>query len=111
MKPTISYEDFAKLEFRVAKINKAEEIEKAEELYKMTLDLGEKIGERVICSGLKKYYSIEELEGKLIIVIINLASRKLMRIESQGMLLAADENGKPTLIVPEKNVKIGSLIS
>ena len=111
MKEEISYNDFAKLEFRVAKIKKVEEIEKAKELYKITLDVGSEIGERVICSGLKESHSIEELEGKLIVVIVNLAPRKLMGIESQGMLLAADEDGKPTLIVPEKDVKVGSLIN
>jgi len=111
MKEEINYEDFAKLELRVAKIKKVEEIEGANELYKIILDLGEEIGERTICSGLKKSHGIEELEGKLIIVITNLAPRKLMGIESQGMLLAADEDGKPTLLVPEKDVKIGSLIN
>jgi len=111
MKEEISYEDFVKLELRVAKIKKAEEIKGAKELYKITLDLGEEMGERIICSGLKESHSMEELEGKLIIVIVNLKPRKLMGIESQGMLLAADENGKPTLIVPEKGVKVGSLIN
>jgi len=111
MKPTINYEDFAKLELRVAKIRKVEEIDGAKELYKITLDIGSEVGERTICSGLKQFYSIEELEGKIIIVIVNLAPRKLMGIESQGMLLAADEDGKPTLLIPEKNVKVGSLIN
>ena len=111
MKEEISYEDFSKLDIRIAKIKKVEDIEGADKLYKLTLDVGDEIGKRTICAGIKEFYSIKELEGKLIVVVVNLAPRKLRGIESQGMLLAADEDGKPTLLSPEKNVKIGSVIT
>ena len=111
MKEEIDYEDFSKLDIRIAQIKKVEDIDGADKLYKLILDVGNEIGERTICAGIKEFYSIEELEGKLIVVIVNLAPRKLKGIESQGMLLAADEDGKPTLLSPEKDVKIGSVIS
>jgi len=110
MKQKINYEDFSKLDIRIAQIKKVEEIEGADKLYKLTVDVGDEIGERTICAGIKEFYSMEELEGKLIVVIVNLAARKLRGIESQGMLLAADEDGKPTLLIPEKDVKVGSMV-
>jgi len=110
MKPEINYDDFVKLDLRIAEIKKVEEVEGADNLWKLTIDVGSEIGERTICAGIKQFYSMEELEGKLIVVIVNLAPRTLRGIESQGMLLAADEDGKPTLLMPEKDVRIGSSI-
>lgn len=108
---TISYDDFAKVELRVGKITKVEEIEGADKLYKLSVDLGKELGKRVICAGIKKHYSKDELKGKKIIVVANLAPRMLKGIESQGMLLAASEGeNKVVLISPEKDVELGSKI-
>jgi len=63
------------------------------------------LGQRTICAGIKEFYSKDELQNKKIIVVVNLAPRKMREIESRGMLLAADENGKPILITPEKDVR------
>ncbi|MDP2628861.1 MAG: methionine--tRNA ligase subunit beta [Nanoarchaeota archaeon] len=113
MKPTISFEDFEKLDLRVGKIIKIEEIPEADKLYKLTVDLGKELGKRTICAGIKKYYPKEELKNKKIVVITNLAPRKLKGIESQGMLLAAsdDKKAEVILISPEKDIETGSKIS
>ena len=111
-KPIISYEDFAKLDLRVAKIKKVEEIEGADKLYKLTIDVDE-LGERVICAGIKQHYSKEELQGKKIIIIANLAPRMMKGVESNGMLLAAcsDDHEKVILLAPEKDIEVGSKVS
>jgi methionyl-tRNA synthetase len=111
-KNVIEFSDFQKLDLRVAEIKKVEEIEGADKLYKLTIDVGE-LGERVICAGIKPYYSAKELQGKKIIIIANLASRKLRGIESQGMLLAAGgvNKDKCVLLTVEKDIESGTKIS
>ncbi|MEK9194720.1 MAG: methionine--tRNA ligase subunit beta [Patescibacteria group bacterium] len=106
----ISFEDFKKIDLRVAKILSAEEIEGAEKLLKLQIDLG---GEtRQIVSGIKESHKPEDLVGKEIIVVANLEPRVLKGVESQGMLLAAhDEQGFPVLLSLDKNVPPGSVIS
>jgi len=105
------FSDWEKLDLRVAEIKKVEEIKGADKLYKLTLDVGE-LGERIICAGIKKYYSKDELIGKKIIYFSNLKPRILKGIESQGMLLAASTAGheKVVLISPEKDIEVGSRI-
>jgi methionine--tRNA ligase beta chain len=108
----IEFNDWEKVDLRVAEIIEVEEIEGADKLYKLTLDVGE-IGQRIVCAGIKQYYSKEELKGKKIIIVVNLAPRKLRGIESQGMLLAAvsKDNSKVILISPEKDIAVGSKVS
>lgn len=111
MKPEVNIEDFLKLDLRVAKIIKVEDIEGADKLYKFTVDAGKEIGERTLCAGIKEHYKKEELEGKKIIIFANLQPRKLRGIESQGMILAAeDESGTVSLISPEKDVELGGKV-
>ena len=83
----IGIEDFAKVELRVAKIIDCEPVKKAKKLLKLTLDDGE--GERIVASGIAKYYTPDELKGKKIILVSNLAPAKLCGVESCGMILAA----------------------
>ena len=108
----IEFNDFEKLDLRVAEIKEIEDIEGADKLYKLTIDVGE-LGERVICAGIKEYYSKEDLKGMKIVIVANLAPRKLRGIESQGMLLAASnkEHDKVILLTPEKDIENGSKIS
>jgi methionine--tRNA ligase beta chain len=107
----IQFEDFAKLDLRVAQIKEVEEIPKADKLYKLTLDVGE-LGERTICAGIKEFYEMESLQDKKIIIIANLAPRKLRGIESKGMLLAASSKDKKTvsLISPDAEIAPGSTV-
>ena len=107
-KPTIDFEDFAKLDLKVATIKEAEDIENADKLYKLTLDDGTD-EPRTICAGIKEHYTPEQLQGKQIIIIANLAPRKMRGIESQGMLLAASsgDHEKVSLITPDQNMMPG----
>ncbi len=112
MENIINFSDWQKLDLRVAKIKNVEEIEGADKLYKLTLDVGEEIGERVVCAGIKQYYTKKELKGKKIIVFANLAPRMMKGIESQGMILAAvnEDESKVVLLSPEKDVEVGSRV-
>jgi methionine--tRNA ligase beta chain len=105
------FSDWEKIDLRVAEIKDVEEIENADKLWKLTLDVGE-LGERTICAGIKQFYTKKELIGKKIIYFSNLKPRKLKGIESQGMLLAAsnEEHSKVVLIAPEKDIENGSRI-
>ncbi len=109
MKPAITYQDFEKLDLRTAKIVKAEDIEGADKLYKLTLEVSG--SQRVICAGIKQKYSKEELEGKTIIIIANLEPRKLKGVISEGMLLAASNNDELSLLTTDKEIESGSKIS
>lgn len=108
----VNFEDWEKLNLRVAEIIKVEEIKGADKLYKLTLDVGE-LGEKVICAGIKEYYSKEELKNKKIIYFSNLKPRKMKGIESQGMLLAVvnKDHSKVILISPKKDIEVGSRVS
>lgn len=105
MEGMISYDDFAKLDLRTAKILAVEEIPRKDKLFKLSLQVG---GEtRTIVSGLKGFYTKEELVGKTIVIIANLQPRMLGGIESQGMLLAVDQNNEAIVLVPDKSVESG----
>ena len=108
----IEFSDFMKFDFRVAQIINVEDIEGADKLYKLNLDVGEEIGEKIICAGLKEFYSKEELNYKKIILFLNLKPRMMRGIESQGMLLAASTNdrNKVVLVGPDKEIENGSRI-
>lgn len=110
-KENIGFDDWSKLDLRVAEIKDVEDIEGADKLYKLKLDAGE-LGERIICAGIKEHYSKKELKGKKIIYFANLAPRKLRGIDSQGMLLAVstEDHGKVVLLAPEKDIESGSRI-
>ncbi len=107
----VDFSSWEKLDLRVGKIIKVEDIEGADKLYKLTVDLG-KIGKRTVCAGIKKHYSKDELKGKKIILFANLTPRKLKGIESQGMLLAAvnEDESKVILLSPEKDIEVGSRV-
>ncbi len=111
MTDIVNFSDWEKIDLRVAQIKNVEEIEGADKLYKLTLDIGE-LGERTVCAGIKQHYTKKELKGKKIIVFANLTPRKLKGIESQGMVLAAvnDEEGKVILLSPEKDIEAGSKV-
>ncbi len=113
MAEQISFDDFAKLDLRVAKILKAEKVEGADKLLKLTIKVGGE--ERTLAAGIAQHYALEELEGKLIVVVANLAPRTVRGITSQGMLLAAvsDDRSKVVLLTPDagKEIEDGSKVS
>lgn len=109
---TISFDEWQKIDLRVARIKNVEEIAGADKLYKLTIDVGE-LGEKTICAGIKQHYEKDELVGKEIVIVANLEPRKMKGIESQGMLLAAcnEDHSKIILLQPGKDIEEGSKIS
>ena len=107
-KPEIQYEDFMKLDLRVAKVIAAEGIPGADKLIKVTLDVGE-LGKRTVAAGIKEWYSPDELVGKTVTYLANLAPRKLRGVISQGMLIAAGDE-TAVLLSPESSAKPGTVI-
>lgn len=95
--PSVSYEEFKKLDIRVGLVLDAEDLEKSDHLIKLKVDIGEK-EPRQILAGLKGYYTPKQLKNRKVIVLTNLQPRKMMGLESQGMLLAADVEDKPFLL-------------
>lgn len=106
----ISIDDFKKVDLRVAKIIEAKPIEKSNKLVKLKIDIGEQ-EPRTLVAGIKEYFKPEELIGKNIVVVANLQKAKLMNVESNGMLLAAKEDGKLKLLTVDGDIKPGSKIS
>lgn len=121
-KPTITYSDFAKLDLRVGTIVECLAVEKSEKLLNLTVDLGAELGERTILSGIKKYFEPEKLVGTQVLILVNLESKKMMGLESQGMILMGVEEAKEqdgqeglkeqeekiTLLIPQNKVPEGT---
>ncbi len=109
LKPEITYDDFSKMDLRTATILEAERVPKSDKLMKLLVDTG--IDKRTVVSGIAKHFTAEELIGKRVTILANLAPRKLMGIESHGMILMAENyNGDLAMIPAEKDVKNGSVI-
>ena len=103
---TIQFDDFAKIDLRIAKIVKAEHVEGADKLLQLTLDIGD--GTRNVFAGIKSAYKPEELEGKLTVMVANLAPRKMRFGMSEGMVLAAGPGGKDLYILnPDEGAQPG----
>lgn len=109
-KPEITIGDFAKVELKVGKILACEKLPKSNKLLKSTVEIGSET--RTILSGIAKYYTPEEMVGKSVVVVTNLAPAKLCGTISEGMLLCAEDNdGNVVLLTPEKVMPSGSKIS
>jgi methionyl-tRNA synthetase len=109
-KETIQFDDFAKVALKVGTILSAEKVEKADKLLQLTVDLGYET--RTIVSGIALHFKPEEITGKQVVVVANLAPRKMRGIESQGMILMAeDKAGKLYFIKPETMIEAGSGVS
>lgn len=104
----ISYEDFKKVELKVAKILSAERVEGSEKLLKLEIDVADESGSRQLVAGIGKRYEPDVLIGMKIIIVANLEPRKLMGFESNGMLLAADTDEGPVLLTVDREVAPGS---
>ncbi len=109
-KPTIEYDDFAKLDFVVGKVLACEDHPDADKLLVFTVDIGEE-KPRTIISGIKKWYQAEDLVGKNVIVVKNLAPRKMRGIESQGMILSAEYGEDLSVLTTLKDMQPGSAVS
>ena len=108
--PEITYDDFAKLDFRVARITKAEHVDGADKLLRLTLDLDGEV--RNVFAGIKSAYQPAQLEGRLTIMVANLAPRKMRFGVSEGMVLAAGPGGKDLFVLhPDEGAKPGMRVT
>lgn len=114
---TISFEEFKKLDLRVGTIEKAEEIEGADMLWKLTVNLGpstdaqDEQETRTVAAGVKKHYTPEELEGRQVPIVANLEPKTLKGVESQGMvLMAVGKDDTPVLLSPIDEVEPGTIV-
>ncbi len=105
---TITFEEFKKVDLRVGKVIEAEDVKGSKNLIRLLVDLGDE--KRQIITGLKRWYRPEDLLGKYVIVVVNLQPRKIMGLESQGMILATDTE-TPILLTVEREVQPGSKIT
>jgi methionyl-tRNA synthetase len=111
MEGIVSVDEWCKIDLRVGQITDVEDIENADKLYRLTVDLGD-LGKRIVCAGLKQYYGKDDLLNKRIILFVNLKPRIMKGIESQGMLLAAvnEKEEKVVLITPDDEIELGSRV-
>ncbi len=108
---TIQYDDFARVDLRVATINQAEPHPAADKLMVLQVNVGSET--RQILAGIRGHYEPEQLVGRQIIIVANLAPRKMRGLESQGMLLAAsnDDHSQIILLTPEREIAPGAKVS
>lgn len=106
-----SIDDFSKLDLRVGKVIEAELIKDADTLIRLRVNFGP-LGERTILSGIKKWYSPKDLKGKNYIFVFNLEPKKMMGEESQGMILAAEDEDSENcvLLAPESDIAPGTRV-
>jgi len=101
-------EDFRKLELKIAQIKEVNEHPNAEKLLVLTVDLGDKT--KQVVAGIKNFYTKETLLGKFVVVVDNLDPAVLRGVESQGMVLAGSDESGLTIIIPERPLKLGSVV-
>ncbi len=104
----ITFEEFKKLELKVAEIKEVSDHPNADRLYVITVDLGDKT--KQVVAGIKSAYSKEELVGKQVVVVDNLEPAILRGVESQGMILAAADETGMAIVAPERKIKLGSTV-
>jgi methionyl-tRNA synthetase len=113
MKPTITFDDFAKLDLRVGEVVACEDVPGSEKLWKLTVNFGEEIGEKTIYSGIRKWYGADSLTGKKYVFLINIAPKKFkigdQELESSGMIVGAGETGA-VLYTFDQDLPAGSVV-
>ena len=105
----VKFEDFKKLNLRIAKILKVEDHPNADKLYLITVSTGE--AEKTVVAGIKPFYKKEELEGRSVVIVDNLEPATIRGVVSNGMILATKDGELLAVLIPEKAVKIGSPVS
>jgi len=108
MKPLISLDEFMRVDLRIGKVLQAEEVAESKKLLKLRVDIGGE--ERQLLAGIKGHYTAEQMTGRLIVVVVNLQPRTMMGLESQGMMLAANDGNAPILIAPISAVPPGTTV-
>lgn len=104
----ITFEDFKKLDIRIGKVLSAEKVENTDKLIKLQIDLGAE--KRQLVAGMGEFFGHEHFIGKQLVILTNIEPRTFKRVQSQGMILAADVGGKPILLHPEAEIPHGSVV-
>jgi methionine--tRNA ligase beta chain len=104
----VSYEEFSKMDLRIGKVVKAEPVQGSRNLVKMLIDIGG--DSRQAVAGIAQYYNPKDLEGKSVAIIANLQPRKMFGLESNVMILAAEDDKTVSILLPDRPVKTGSKI-
>ena len=104
----ITFDDFKRLDIRIGRVISAERVEGTDKLLKLEIDLGTE--KRQLVAGIAEFFQPEQLIGKELPVLANLEPRKIRGIESKGMILAVDIEGRPILLGPEEEVPPGSIV-
>lgn len=110
MKSEISFEEFSKLDLRVGRIEQVEAPEDLTKLYKLTVNFGPELGSKTNLAGIKKHFSPEELTGRKVVAVVNLAPKRVKDYVSEGMILAADGEAGPALLTVSGEVLEGATI-
>lgn len=107
----VSFADFQKIDIRVGEIKSAEEIEGADKLYKIIVDIGSE--ERILVAGVKQFYPKDEIIGKKLLILTNLEPKVIRGVESHGMILAAhtEDRSQLTLTAVDKDIPVGAKVS
>ena len=105
----IKFDEFKKLDLRIARIKDVKLHPDADKLYVLTIELGKE--DKQMVAGVRPYYKPEELKGRSVVVVANLEPATIRGVESQGMVLAAKDSKTLSVLVPEKDIEIGSPIS
>lgn len=104
----ISFDDFKKVSIKIARIKEAREHPNADKLYVLKIEIGGE--EREVVAGIKKAYKLDELNGKLVVVVENLQPATIRGVESNGMVLAAQDGESLVLLSPEKPISTGAIV-
>jgi len=110
VKPVVAFKDFDRIDLCVGTVRAVENIEGSDKLYRLTVDLGTEYGTKTIIAGVKPWYGKEEISGKQFIFAANLEPRKLMGEVSQGMIVAAESDGKAVLLPVPDGVHDGAVL-
>ena len=109
MKDSVTYDEFSKMDIRIAKVLEAERVPKTQKLLKLKIDTG--VDTRTIVSGIAEFFTPEQMVGKQVVVLANLEPRTIRGIESHGMILMAEDvDGRLQLVIPADSVSNGSTV-
>lgn len=106
----INYDDFAKVEFRIGEIKEAQAVEGSEKLIRLVVDFGKELGERIVFSGIRKWYQPEELINKKTVFVVNMVPKKIMGEESQAMIFGAENGDDMSILLLDKDLENGSKV-
>lgn len=105
------FDHFRALDIQVGRVIAVDDVPEARgPIYKMIVDFGDEVGEKTCGAGIRNHYTPEELEGRLVVCVVNLEPRRIVNFESECMLLAADVAGAPVLLQPDRDIPLGTKI-